>query len=113
MAKNLAQTDKRHAASRDREDEEDGLKPEARKQKVTVEVNTCKHPVKVSIDLRVGYGEVKVEHSDVTLVDYGASEAEDVEFPEEIEDLGIRNNGSSSCVEVILEICTKRKRVVG
>lgn len=79
-------------------------------------MDNCKHEKTVMLDGRVSYDDVTVEvrdgHPDGPDSLLESPEPEEVEFPKEIEDLGIRNNGSGSCVDFCLTICLGCKKVI-
>lgn len=72
----------------------------------------CKHSHFVSLDCRVGYGEVTVSVDDDPVLDIGQDDPEEVVFPSEVTDLGIENDSGGSTVNVTLRICLDCKTVI-
>ena len=73
---------------------------------------TCSHSHKVTLDARVGYGEVTVTVDDEPILDIGQDDPEEVEFPTEVTDLGIENDSGGSTVNVTLTVCLTCHKVV-
>lgn len=84
---------------------------------------SCQHLNNViNLDLRVGYGEVSVQHEMkatgsspawvINILDYDQEDPEDIEFPSSVTGLGIFNKGNSSSITVGMRICADCRRVL-